>query len=77
MTHCCEAPRFMLSNYFGKKQVLRVTFWEIWCIQIQMYPKSDVELKSGYLVVSGPTKLKSSSPFIKNFFSDENNPNVT
>ena len=33
-THCCEAPRFMLSNYFGKKQVLIGTFGEIWRIQI-------------------------------------------
>ena len=37
----------MLSNYFGKKQVLRGTFGEIWRIQIQMYPKTDVVLKYG------------------------------
>ena len=37
----------MLSNYFSKKQVLRGTFGEIWHIQIQMYPKIDVELKYG------------------------------
>ena len=45
--HCCEAPRSMFSNYFSKKQVLRGTFWEIWRIQIQIYPKTDVELKYG------------------------------
>ena len=37
MIHCCEAPRSMLSNYFGKKEVLRCTFGEIWRVQIQMY----------------------------------------
>ena len=44
---CCEASRSMLSNYFCKKQVLGGTFGEIWRIQIQMYPKTDVELKYG------------------------------
>ena len=44
MIHCCEAPRSMLSNYFCKKQVLRGTFGEIWRTQIQMYPKTYVEL---------------------------------
>ena len=47
MLHCCEAPRSMLSNYFSKKLVLRGTFGEIWRIQIQMYPKTYVELKYG------------------------------
>ena len=45
--HYCKAPRSMLSNYFCKKQVLRCTIEEIWCIPIQMYPKTDVELKYG------------------------------
>ena len=45
MIHYSEAPRFMLSNYFWKKQVLKGTFQEIWLIQIQMYPKTYVELK--------------------------------
>ena len=45
MIHCCEAPRSMLFNLVCKKQVLRGTIWEIWCIQIQMYPKSYVEVK--------------------------------
>ena len=45
--HCCEAPRSMLSNYFSKQQVLKDTFGEIWHIQIQMYPKTYVELKYG------------------------------
>ena len=44
MIHCCEAPRSMLSNNFCKKQVL---FEEIWRIQIQIYSKTDVELKYG------------------------------
>ena len=47
MIHCCESPRSMLSNYFCKKLVLRGTFGEIWRIQIQKYPKTDVELKYG------------------------------
>ena len=38
ITHCCKAPRTMLSNYFGKKEVLRGTFGEIWRTQIQIYP---------------------------------------
>ena len=46
MIHCCEAPKSMLSNYFCKNQVLRGTFGEIWRIQIQIYPKTYVELKS-------------------------------
>ena len=45
MIHCCEAP--ILSNYFCKNQVLRGTFGEIWRIQIQIYPKTYVELKYG------------------------------
>ena len=47
MIHCCEAPISMLSNYFCKKQLLRGTFGDIWRIQIQMYPKTDVVLKYG------------------------------
>ena len=47
MIHCCEAPRSMLSNYFGKKKVLRGTFGEIWRIQIQMYPQTSFEPKYG------------------------------
>ena len=47
ITHCCEAPRSMLSNYFGKKQVLRGTFGEIWRIQIQIYPQTSIEPKYG------------------------------
>ena len=43
----CETFRSMLSNYFCKKQVLRATFGEIWCIQIKIYPKHDIELKYG------------------------------
>ena len=39
----------MLSNYFGKKQVLRGTCGEIWHIQIQMYLQNSFELKYGNL----------------------------
>ena len=64
----------MLYNYFGKNQVLRSTFGEIWRIQIQMYPQSSFEPKYGafnlkkksqcpWIRVSSPTELKSSSPF--------------
>ena len=45
--HCYEAPRSMISNYFCEKQVLRGTFGESWNIQIQIYPKTDVEFKYG------------------------------
>ena len=27
MIHCCEAPRSMLSNYFGKKKTTPSYFW--------------------------------------------------
>ena len=47
ITHSCEAPRSMLSNYFGKKQVLRGTFGEIWRIQIQIYPQTSIEPRYG------------------------------
>ena len=47
ITHCCEAPRSMLSNYFGKKQVLRGTFGEIWRIQIQLYHQTSIQPKYG------------------------------
>ena len=47
MIHCCEAPRSILSNYFGKKQVLRGTFGEIWRIQIQIYPQTSIEPRYG------------------------------
>ena len=40
MIHCCEATKSMLSNYFGKKQVLRGTCWVIWRIQTQIYPQN-------------------------------------
>ena len=43
ITHCCEAPRYMLSNYFCKKQVLRGTFGKIRRIQIQIYPQTSIE----------------------------------
>ena len=46
-THYCEAPRSMLSNYFGKKQVLRGTFGEIRCIQIQLYYQTSIQPKCG------------------------------
>ena len=45
--YCCEAHRSMLFNYLCKKPVLRGTFGEIWRIQIQIYPKTYVELKYG------------------------------
>ena len=35
----------MLSNYFGKKKVLRGTFGEIWRIQIKTYPETSIEPK--------------------------------
>ena len=47
MTHCCEAPIAMPSNYFGKKQVLRGTFWAIWRIQTEIYPLNSFEPKYG------------------------------
>ena len=42
-----QAPRSMLSNYFGKKHVLRDTFGEIWHIQIQIYPQTPIEPRYG------------------------------
>ena len=47
MIHCCEAPRSILSNYFGKKQIIGGIFGEIWRIQIQMYPQTYIEPKYG------------------------------
>ena len=47
MIHCCEAPRYMLPNYFVKKQVLRCTFGDIWRIQIQMYLLTSFKPKYG------------------------------
>ena len=73
ITHCCEAPRSMLSNYFGKKQVLRGTFGKIWHIQIQIHPRTYYEPKygefnlknkvsaNGLLLVDSLTGLQSSS----------------
>ena len=49
MIHCCKAPICMLSNYFGKGHVLRGTFWEIWQIQIKMYPQTSFDPKYGAL----------------------------
>ena len=40
ITHCCEAPRYMLSNYLG-------TFGEIWHIKIQMYPQTFIGPNNG------------------------------
>ena len=37
----------MLSNYFGKKQVLRGTFGEILRIQIRIYPQTSIEPRYG------------------------------
>ena len=45
--HFCEAPKSKLSNYFGKKQILRDHFEEIWLTQIQINPQTFVELKFG------------------------------
>ena len=47
MSHCCEAPKPMLSNYLCTTQVLRGTFWEIWCIQVQVYTQTSIEPKYG------------------------------
>ena len=45
--HCCDAPRSMLSYYFGKIQVLRDNFGEIWRIQIQIYHQTSIGTKDG------------------------------
>ena len=45
MTHCCEALKSMLSNYFCTTQVIKGTFWEIWHIQIQISPQTSIEPK--------------------------------
>ena len=37
----------MLSYYFGKTEVIRETFGEIWRIQIQMYPQTSIEPRYG------------------------------
>ena len=37
----------MLSNYFGKIQVLRDKLGEVWRIQIQVYPQTSIEPKYG------------------------------
>ena len=37
----------MLSTYFGKIQVLRDNYGEIWRIWIQMYPQTSIEPKYG------------------------------
>ena len=47
ITHCCEAPIYKLFNYFGKKQVFRGTFGEIWRIKIKIYPQTSIEPKVG------------------------------
>ena len=47
ITHCCEAPSSMLSNFFGKIQVLRDNVEKIWRIQIQIYPQTSIEPKYG------------------------------
>ena len=41
----CEAPSSMISHFFGKKQLLRGTFGEIWHIKIQIYPQTSFEHK--------------------------------
>ena len=46
-TQCCEAPRSMLTNYFGQKQVPRGTLGEIWRIPIQIYPQTSIDPKYG------------------------------
>ena len=76
MIHCCEAPIYMLSNYFGTKQVHEATFGEIWRIQIQLYPQTPIEPKNRgilldkrsqcpWISVTCSTELKSSSPLNK------------
>jgi hypothetical protein len=37
----------MLSNFFGKIQVLRDNVEKIWRIQIQIYPQTSIEPKYG------------------------------
>ena len=37
----------MLSNFFGKKQVIIGTFGEIWRIQIQSYHQTSIQPKYG------------------------------
>ena len=47
MSHCCEAPKPMLSNYLCTTQVLRGTFWQIWKIQTELYSQNSNESKYG------------------------------
>ena len=43
MIYFCEAPKSKLFNYFGKEQLLRDNFGEIWRIQIQMNLQTSFE----------------------------------
>ena len=74
MTKCRGAPISMLSNFFGKKKVLRGNLVEIWCIKIQMYPQTSIDPKYGafnlkklshcpLISFTSSTELKSSSSF--------------
>ena len=45
--HCCEALKLMHSNYFCTTEFIRGTFWQMWCIQIQIYTQNSIEPKYG------------------------------
>ena len=45
--HWCDALKSMLSNNFCTTQVLKGTFWEIWCIQIQINSQTHIGPKHG------------------------------
>ena len=47
MTHCSEALKPMLSNYFCTIQILRGPYLEIWRTQIQIYTQNSIQPKYG------------------------------
>ena len=61
MAHCCEA----LSNYFCTTQVVRGTFWEIWRIEIQIYPKTFTEPKYGIFYLKNKVRVRLQSLLVQ------------
>ena len=56
MTHCCEAPRSMLSNYFGKQE----KYLEVLLGKSGTY-KSKYTLKTSIEPIYGAFNLKTKS----------------
>ena len=55
--YSCEVHKYMLSNYFCEKLVLRGTFGKVWRIHIQIYPQTLMKSKYGAFYLNNEVRV--------------------